>query len=495
MSVTPSELVRSSAGLIALNSQHVVEIDAEAIQRVAAQLFTSEKIADVKKKYAERTASPMLFDSLDAEVNFACVSAMLAFGSGYRPELHRLCGRGAAETMLYGMIGLHMTHGNLTADVLLQLTPEEVAEAFQLPINEEYELSPAVRAYRASPLKPLLDAVRGALHGAGARLRALQYADFAAYFMKAAHTTAAYDDDGNTFYSCQSVLASLINDFPIFADDAEIVLVPPPSSAEAAEAGAAAGATADAPADAATATEAKAAAATPEDEAASGEAAAEAAADAGAVTYRVRAHVYKKAQLLLADLQTRFSARVPAFNWSDGHTLTIFADNVVPAMLTSLGVLRPCRRLARRIAAREPLARGAAYALRCAALAATELLLDCVNAAHTASDAGAVAAAGTNATPAPELLPLRPALAALVSAPDSVAVDAVAADGTATPATLTPDGFPALPPAAAGAAAPLRSRRTVLSAPELDFCLYLMGKETPELRSVERHSLRDTTAY
>jgi hypothetical protein len=83
----------------------------------------------------------------------------------------------------------------------------------------------------------------------------------------------------------------------------------------------------------------------------------------------------------------------------------------------------------------------------------------------------------------------------LVSAPDSVAVDAVAADGTATPATLTPDGFPALPPAAAGAAAPLRSRRTVLSAPELDFCLYLMGKETPELRSVERHSLRDTTAY
>ncbi len=533
---TPCDVVRASTALVALNSQHVVSINLAAIKTFVAEYLTPEIIAELKGKYAERLASPLLFDSLAHEVNFAAVNAMLAFGSGHRAELHRLCNSGAAQTMLYGMIGLHMTYGDLNAGVLSSLSVQEVSSLFQIPLNEEYEVQPGIHGFRATSLKPLVELIHSTLTGAGARLTALGHDDFASYLKATSLKTAEFTDEGETRYSCQKVIGALVKDFPQFADDADVTLVPPPPASASASA-----APAPEPASA-------------DPEAAAAAAVAEVNAVVGAVTYRARVTLLNKAQLLMADLYTRcgcpaplprnntdngdinggninngdgsgdgagpggqgFCIREPCFAWSDTNSLGVFVDNVIPAMLSELGVLTLAPRLAAAVAQGRALRKGQAALLRAAAVAACEIALDLVNkdsataAASAASAAAAAApaeageaAAAASAEPAAGGEKVEDVLAAIVaaSAADVIAeIKVVKADnetGEESPLSPTTDAaaFPRVPaPVPAPAAARARVR-TVLSGPELDFLLYTRGKETPELRKVPRHVQVDTAAY
>jgi len=49
--------------------------------------------------------------------------------------------------------------------------------------------------------------------------------------------------------------------------------------------------------------------------------------------------VLKKVQLLAADLHRRFKDSLPQFNFSDVDSLTVFSDNVLPAVLRQYGIL------------------------------------------------------------------------------------------------------------------------------------------------------------
>jgi hypothetical protein len=44
-------------------------------------------------------------------------------------------------------------------------------------------------------------------------------------------------------------------------------------------------------------------------------------------------HIIKKAQLLVGDLYRRFSPQDERFKFKDIHSLTVFSDNVLPAVL------------------------------------------------------------------------------------------------------------------------------------------------------------------
>ncbi|RKO91137.1 hypothetical protein BDK51DRAFT_21336 [Blyttiomyces helicus] len=94
-------------------------------------------------------------------------------------------------------------------------------------------------------------------------------------------------------------------------------------------------------------------------------------------TYKgVDVFILKRAQLLAGNLYRRFSATDPRFAFSDIKDLTVFSDNVLPTVLTKLGVLTLSESLQGRITAREDLGQAAdekwAVRLRGAAVDACE---------------------------------------------------------------------------------------------------------------------------
>ena len=87
---------------------------------------------------------PLNFPTPRSEVNFLATLALLQIGSGWRVPLHsQPNGRGAAETMTFGCMGMHIS-GEITADVMTKLGLFEVAQLFGLKIQQEFQVSPGV---------------------------------------------------------------------------------------------------------------------------------------------------------------------------------------------------------------------------------------------------------------------------------------------------------------------------------------------------------------
>jgi len=59
--------------------------------------------------------------------------------------------------------------------------------------------------------------------------------------------------------------------------------------------------------------------------------------------------LYKKVQLLCADLHRRFGNEDKRFNFKDVDQLTVFTDNVVPAVLRKMGMMKLSEKFAQRI--------------------------------------------------------------------------------------------------------------------------------------------------
>ncbi|ELR20174.1 uncharacterized protein ACA1_116450 [Acanthamoeba castellanii str. Neff] len=85
--------------------------------------------------------------------------------------------------------------------------------------------------------------------------------------------------------------------------------------------------------------------------------------------------ILKKAQLLAADLYRHM--REPRFDFADIHDVTVFADNVLPAVLRKLGVLELSESLSTKMDANEDLPRGdSEVELRCVAIAACDEIVE-----------------------------------------------------------------------------------------------------------------------
>jgi hypothetical protein len=184
----------------------------------------------------------------------------------------------------------------------------------------------------------------------------------------------------------------------------------------------------------------------------------------------VPVHVYKKAQLLASDLVGRCGDSEPALRGcaQELAALTVFADNVLPAMMVHCGLLTLCPRYAAAIESQTPLSTSAAYSIRAATVVCGELLLDIANAALEGVDVTAASADHAYG----------PILARYVTRPVPV-VD----QQTREPVTLQ------LP-----VAAEIPSMRTRITGPELDYFFYHLGKKGDN-RKIERHVFKKTIAY
>ena len=280
--ITPQSAVHSSCAALEQHAKHV-RLNRDALRAFTLSLPPSAWV------FPSPRAFPLRF-TLDSSINFHCVLSLLQFGSGYRAALHAATGRGASDTVTYGVVGMHISAAAIDAAYLSRLSVHDIAELFRLPIHEEYEIQRGITSERRTPLWPFADDLRRVCNECGAALRSLQCDSFADFVLRRYPAAAASAVAGAAKpESAASLLRRLIETFPSLRD--QYVLSPDRT-----------------------------------------------------------VFLYKRAQLLVAELAVQHAAPTTstappsapqspllAFDVTD---LSAFADNVLPCVLNAHGVLQ-----------------------------------------------------------------------------------------------------------------------------------------------------------
>eukprot|EP00624_Nannochloropsis_granulata_P003185 evm.model.NODE_26153_length_34556_cov_35.353714.6 len=128
------ELRAAAADLLAEQQQQqaetssAVHIDQQALDRLAARLSLPEVRAKVN-----RVGLPLKFARPMDELNFHAMLALLGFGGAYdggNSEHPRMLAESARDTILFGLIGLHLSKADLHAGFLLTVTRSDVSSYF-----------------------------------------------------------------------------------------------------------------------------------------------------------------------------------------------------------------------------------------------------------------------------------------------------------------------------------------------------------------------------
>ncbi|KAI8325598.1 hypothetical protein GQ54DRAFT_295406 [Martensiomyces pterosporus] len=90
-------------------------------------------------------------------------------------------------------------------------------------------------------------------------------------------------------------------------------------------------------------------------------------------------YLFKKAQLIAYDICQRFKDTDKKFDFEDIGDMTLFADNVVPAMVQNHGLMTPCQTILGKIEAGEELTLEETTAMRAASIVAAQLVVDYAN--------------------------------------------------------------------------------------------------------------------
>ena len=362
---------------------------------------------------------PLSFGTLESEINFWCVLGLLNFGSGYRRELHAACdGAGAFETVQRGVLGLYISgrnHGGrgLDAGAMAAVSLHGVGQAFGIAYEEEESaggaLKGAVFLTKPTALKPLAEAFKAALHESAAALKAAGHEDFASLVLGACRKRSGGGGGEEEAPSARRLVRALVETVPAFRDAQFLG----------------------------------------------------ARDDGGGGGRRSKVWIAKKAQLVAAHLNGALAEREPSlFGFGDLASLTVFADNVLPAVLRALGVLRLAPGLAARIDEADAVAKARGGAAAAAAGAED----------GGSSNSSSSAAAATAA--------------------------AAAAAAAAAPSWLRRGEEEGMLRAAAVAACERIVERAegAFDARQLDAFLWKLGKE-PQYRGVARHATKDTVYY
>jgi len=155
---------------------------------------------------------PLKFDSVDDEVDFIALMDVLQFGSGFRTALHKLCGRGANDTITYGMLILKISGQKLTADYLSSLTITDIRDFFNIPLDVDKEVQPGIKMSVASALRPLAEFITRVLNDIGRILRSRMMTSISQFITAAIGTTSPP--------SASQLVQQLAAAFPAYNDKA-----------------------------------------------------------------------------------------------------------------------------------------------------------------------------------------------------------------------------------------------------------------------------------
>ncbi|OUM66499.1 hypothetical protein PIROE2DRAFT_68940 [Piromyces sp. E2] len=136
---------------------------------------------------------PLKFDTLKEELNFVALNALLAFGSGWRDELHEACNRGAANTIKFGIISMHiskMQYG--TINHMAGLTITDISSIFQIPLLGEEKANeniPGVTVSTQHCLREFAEKLQSVFHKTAQDLRKGGYRSLAQFIMYLINST------------------------------------------------------------------------------------------------------------------------------------------------------------------------------------------------------------------------------------------------------------------------------------------------------------------
>ncbi|KAJ2063820.1 hypothetical protein GGI17_001452 [Coemansia sp. S146] len=101
-------------------------------------------------------------------------------------------------------------------------------------------------------------------------------------------------------------------------------------------------------------------------------------------------YLFKKAQLIAYDICQKFGKEDSMFGFPDIGDMTLFADNVVPAVVQHHGLIDPCSSIRAKIASGQELTLQETTAMRAASIVAAQLVVDCANSPSSGFKAGAI---------------------------------------------------------------------------------------------------------
>lgn len=131
-------LVHTSCAAFTASDRSAVTIDEAALNAFVDELDHTQLHSKPKRQF------PLHFPSPRSEVNFLTLLDLLQIGSGWRVALHaQRSGRGAAETITFGCMGMHIS-GEISAEAMIRVGLFDVAQLFQLKIQEEFEITTGV---------------------------------------------------------------------------------------------------------------------------------------------------------------------------------------------------------------------------------------------------------------------------------------------------------------------------------------------------------------
>ncbi|KAF2071548.1 hypothetical protein CYY_007147 [Polysphondylium violaceum] len=269
VSDNPMQQVRESSKWVEQHSKDV-KINHDKIIE-----FLDNIKEDEFKQKSSIVLFPLNFSNNSQEANFWFILDLLNFGSGFRKELKEASGKGAYETLCYGLMGMFLSQGGkLSAHFLHNLSLNDIGSFFSIPIQEEVQIQTGIYTLKDTTLKPLAVHIQKVLRESTETMFELGYEDFGEFVWKITTPAAG----GDTKPLAADFINKIIQKIPAFNDQ----------------------------------------------------------------TVYQDHHVYffKKVQLLAADLYRRFGESLPErFNFSDIDQLTVFTDNVLPAVLRKFGIL------------------------------------------------------------------------------------------------------------------------------------------------------------
>jgi hypothetical protein len=124
-------------------------------------------------------------------MNFFAAVALLSFGAHFEPMLERP----VADVVLFGLIGLYISKGDLSTSLLLTISRSDICSYFDVEPMEmvPHDSIPAISIEKPGPLADLVGAFQEALNRTGERLRELGSRDLATFIvgaLKGEHTVA-----------------------------------------------------------------------------------------------------------------------------------------------------------------------------------------------------------------------------------------------------------------------------------------------------------------
>ncbi|KAM9997244.1 hypothetical protein ACTFIZ_006654 [Dictyostelium cf. discoideum] len=254
----------------------------------------NEFLDNLKKDDYESKSSTVLFplnySNSQQEINFWFLLDLINFGSGYRKELHEACNRGAYETICYGLMGMFLSQGGkLTANFLSNMSLNDVSQLFNIPTQEEFEIQAGIYSYRDTPLKQLVQSIHTVLKESSEIVLKLGFQDFGDWIWSITDPSKrSSSSSSSTTPLASDLIKILVETIPAFNDQA--------------------------------------------------------------IYKDHRIFIFKKVQLLAADLYRRFKDTIPdRFNFTDINDVTVFTDNVLPAVLRNFGILEVSKELEERL--------------------------------------------------------------------------------------------------------------------------------------------------